>query len=383
MMTMLLRTMLLPLILMILTLGVSLASSGQLTRSTAAPTAPLDLPMLGAPRPLVTTDNTHQLARLTTLDFSADAHTPYSVTHSFSPDSRYLAVAHQSRRAERTLYWWDLTTGAHIGQANYETPPDSAWITFAPDNRAFVTAALLRDRGRVSLGITLWDVNSGARRSWRVARPDADYHRCNTFYAHDLFDSARFEPGSGLTVFGLCDGQRVIWYPRSGQVIREVPLRQFTPEYDGDAVLTRSTTAIDDLLIGTRLVHVPDPNVNAKHLRQAAINAPSGRYAYADTNRRYLVVRDLRTDTPLHRLMAVEGEYVHLSFNADGSLLAGLRYRGSRVRVDVWDMATGAHLTELDAPYGTSVSFSPDGSLLVGTTRLQFVYVWGIARGGS
>jgi eukaryotic-like serine/threonine-protein kinase len=68
-----------------------------------------------------------------------------------------------------------------------------------------------------------------------------------------------------------------------------------------------------------------------------------------------------------------------VAFSPDGRLLAG----GGGQTVQLWDPATGTHLSTLDSPIGNgnapSVAFSPDGRLLASGGG-KTVRLWDLTR---
>lgn len=84
----------------------------------------------------------------------------------------------------------------------------------------------------------------------------------------------------------------------------------------------------------------------------------------------------------LNILPAHEGGVPNVAYSPDGKLLASI---GADGKIKLWDATSGAHLRLLDAElneFGSSIAFTPDGSLLAAAYVTQVV-IWDVQTGKS
>jgi WD40 repeat protein len=290
-----------------------------------------------------------------------------------------------------------------------------------PDSRTVVTF------GRRSGGLDLWDARTGKRQrhlpgpeghlaSWQATRdgksvlampfpgetvfkwnlevngPGAPLKNIDPKYAN--WSAAMSPDGDLLAVSNIDDPMVVLLDSATGQVIRELPghtegarQRHFTS--DGDRLVVccgDHTLRIWDLKDGkllkqigplgeTQVAGAPVPVGGPRSSHYGVALSPDGRLAAYVSGNGYIALFDLNSGRQLYRVPFPES-FSGFAFSANGQNLACPTYRDPAIHLI--EVASGKVRQKLVGHEGgiQSVSFSPDGKLLVSASNDSTGLVW-------
>lgn len=257
------------------------------------------------------------------------------------------------------LMVYDWTSG-EVLHRSFEHATGVDDLAFSPDGTLLASAPKIV--GGLSSGISVWDVETGARLQ-RIA---------------EAYRSAAWSPDGILAAIGQDDTDGVaiiLWEPVDGTVIQV-----FTPQSDSlvpgfdhvtwspdGAQVAASTfwgseTFIWDVETGQQLLQIDGFNI---HFSPDGAFIATG-HNEADPGRR-IIVRDRSTDDPLLTIFGGTA----MDWSPDGRLLASAD--------GVWEVATGQELYPLSGHTSLDVilAFSPDGSYLAtGGWEDKQVIIW-------
>jgi WD40 repeat protein len=262
----------------------------------------------------------------------AEGHTGAVASVAISPDGRTVA---SSSEWEDRIRLWEAATGK----------PLHSWpgtvrsvLAFSPDGRSVAAASY---DGQVRL----WDVSTG--KELRRLQAGGDWRLQN-------FHSLAFAPHGRILAAGSGKGQICVWDVAGGKLLRQILAHRNDPEEDPGTI--------------SSLVFSQD----GKLLVSACDNEwPFFAWDVATGKR----VRTFQGPATAKRVGVLA-----LSFSPSGKSLISLHWahQGARVRMRLWEVATGRVRRELEAPFQqlAGVAFSPGGEVLAlgvpGDTAIHF-----------
>ena len=302
----------------------------------------------------------------------------WSVT--FSPDGKAIASVSGHGQGDPEIALWDVEERRQIAASTYISTIGAVSISFSPDSRTL--ASIGYDYG----AIYLWDVATGKKRDITLTRHTA------------AVNTASFSPDSKTLASGERDGTVRLWdVPTRTQIgelsghDRPVGSVSFSPVRDSNMLASGGydgTVRLWDVKarseIATLTGHTDDVisvvfSPNGKRLASIADGYPKDEARLWDIEKRQEIAT---LPEPTGR---ANWDVRGVSFSADSEILAGAC--SDRV-VRLWDADSGAEIDALQGPsmYVTSVSFSPDGSVLAATGGEDAddswhgaVYLWDVA----
>ncbi len=333
----------------------------------------------------------------------------YSIA--FSPDSKTLASGDKSGDKDGSVRLWDVSTGNLLystGRHNYRGVKS---VAYSSDG---VTLASGDGDGYVQL----WGARTG--KYWQTVGS----HRGKV-------NSVAFSPDGKILASGGNDHKIKLWDAFTGEYLRTLEGHpngvlgvSFSP--DGHTIASASWTEVRFWNPNTgQLLHAlgehtrsvysvalsPDGSILASGYEDGAIqlwdpgsaehihrfegemrkgyqNPFSATYAiafssdgstFAGVSWFNIKLWDVHTWEHLHTLKGYRSSVMSLSFSPDGKTLASGARNSSRIIL--WDSTIGEHKQEITG-YGRarSVSFSPDGQLLVGATE-SGIYLYHVPTG--
>jgi len=275
------------------------------------------------------------IARLTTgLDSSGNATHIHSVP--FSPDGQTLAWADRKDHAIRV---WDARTGKEQiklhGHESYVL-----CVAYAPSGRTLAS-------GSYDGSIRIWDLITGRTRA--VLR---DGQRQSLVY------TIAFSPDGKTLASGDWNGTIRLWDLATGKLLHTVL---------GDGTVPGKQTSYVQVVVFS-----PDGKLLASGGQSSVVQL----WDVATGKERSELRKDLSTDEG--RRQRVCG-VTSLAYSPDGKTLAAARYAGDPSIV-LWDVGTGKKHAPIQSSRGSmTVTFSPDGKLLLSASRE--IRVWELATG--
>ena len=306
-------------------------------------------------------------------------HTGYISSVSFSPDGRTLA----SGSADSTICLWHINTGVLIkkitghkigilkkalGKIGLLTVPRGTYVlcvSFSPDGKTLASGS--RDNT-----IRLWDANTGKPK--QILRGHSGF----TY-------SISFSPDGSVLVSG--GGDKIgLWDATTGK------LKQTLPEGASSISLSPDGKTLASNNIGRFELSLWDVTTGEKkrtiagymgQVKSVAFG-PDGKTLASGSLRGEIHLWDTNTGEKKQQLFRGSRTISSvdpgsLSFSPDGKTLAS----GNGEEIDLWDATTGdlkKTLTGHDRAV-SSISFSPDGSLLVSGSRDGTVRLWDAMTG--
>lgn len=287
-------------------------------------------------------------------------HEAYTIRLEFSPDGSHLATA----SADGTARIWSLATGdTAVTLRGHEF--EVVDVAFSPDGTKVATAG---EDGT----FRLWDATSG--------RHLRTFHAATTVTAVDYSSD-----GTRIATAGL-DGIARVWDAETGRELLALAGHAgavfdvaFTP--NGERVLTGGgdgTTRLWDVSAsgGRDWITVPA----AKNIFVDVAFSPDGARFAAPAEPAGVRVWDTETGDEVITLTGDEPKLSGVAFSPDGTKLAAVT--GETSAPPVWDVETGKLLFTLRGPRAArAVAFSPDGALLVTSSRDGTARLWDAATG--
>jgi WD40 repeat protein/class 3 adenylate cyclase/tRNA A-37 threonylcarbamoyl transferase component Bud32/energy-coupling factor transporter ATP-binding protein EcfA2 len=301
----------------------------------------------------------------------------------YSPDGRTIAAGAVE---DSRVTLWDVRTGSLIGKLFAVKPPETGgvhWMAFTPDSSRVVFPGATGSVG-------LWSVGAGRR----VGRP--------LVVGEEDVGAGTFAPDGRHLVVGDSTGAVTIWDIRSGTNLGEplstgdTPVTVLGLTSDGKFLATGSfggAVGVWDVQTGIRL---GQPLVADTAPIPAVAFSPDGK-SLLSAHDRSAVLWDVSGRQAIGTPLGGPADlFTSMAFSPDGRRLAAGGFHAS---VDVFDVASHRRLARLDAgvaeppleffPDGqrretknvvTSVTFSPDGSMLAAGSLDGKVRIW---DGGS
>ena len=297
------------------------------------------------------------------------------------------------------VWIWELASGK-LRASFGENVIGFAW---SPDGARIATAGRIVEPGRTPL-LEIWSAKSGAReRSAAAPRGrqlvSVDWSRDGRKLATGsldgnsfLWDAATLTPSALPIGVG---GRRIAFSPDGGRIAGDGPngltvvdlataaetrLGQgddFAWSEDGKAIAVNAGNSVVELR-DTRSGSVLTRVRQRARIERVALAPDGSAVAIVGVDDPVVRVLDIKTGREIHALGAGSVERRHVTFSADGALLAV-----TGVTVELWDPQTGALLRTLDA-YGRRVSgtaLSPDGAHVAASVGKDTARVWSTSTG--
>lgn len=300
-------------------------------------------------------------------------HQGWVVCLAFAPDGRTLATGGE----DRTVRLWDLASRRERAILTGHTDNVVA-VTFSPDSRLVATASW-------DGSVRLWDAGTGRQRASLLghARPDGNGKPRQAF-------AVAFSPDGQLLASGGADETVRLWEVASG--------KQRAEFQSDDDVLSLAISG-DGKLLASRtmagIITVRDL-AERKELRQFGkflgrepshrlLLGPDGKTLASNGGVAEWKVKlwDVTTGQERASLKArfnwQDSRITTMSFTPDGEVLAGTTLFGARMVF--WDTSSGRLLGSIHfAPKTSSIGFSPDGKTLASVHSDGTVKLWDSAK---
>ncbi|ETW77154.1 hypothetical protein HETIRDRAFT_446239 [Heterobasidion irregulare TC 32-1] len=282
-----------------------------------------------------------------------------------SPDGSCIA----SGSYESTIWVWDATTGAALGDPLKGHRDSVRSVAFSPDGSRIVS-------GSDDKTIRVWDAATGAA----VGDP---------FEGHtNSVNSVAFSPDGLRIVSGSDDNTIRVWNAATGAAVGD-PFQGHTQSVnsvacspDGSQIVSGSYDSTIQMWDAVTCGAMGDPIEGHTNLVNSVAFSPDGARIMSGSGDKTIRVWDVATHATIGDFLEGHTDWViSVAFSPDGKRIVS----GSRDKtIRVWDVNTRAAVgNPLDghADLVRSVAFSPDGSRIVSGSADCTIRVWDTATG--
>lgn len=271
----------------------------------------------------------------------------------FSPDGRSLAVP----SGDGSLGIWDSATGKKLRQSPPAASRAIHGVAWTPDGSALLSGETLASGGEVVF-----------------VRDAASFAVRHTLQGHTFHVNAvATTPDGRLLLSAGGDGTLRSWDMSTGALVR-------TMSADGAALWTMSLSADGELVAAAgrgRKIHLfrtrTGDAVFPGQDHQASVDqlafSPDGKSIASSDSDGNIIVRELASGTPRLRLPRQPRWVSALSFSPDGSRLMSVSDGAARF----WDPRSGAELGSISVGRMDALVYSPDGRFLVASNDTRIV----------
>lgn len=277
----------------------------------------------------------------------------------FSPDGKTVASGGGGLTGNHAVKLWDVASGTLHRSFQERRASVVTSISFSPDGKLLGS---VRDNE-----LELWDAASG-----KLLR---------RLFTGKTIDSVVFSP-DGKTLAAAGEDNLMQWDVFTGDLVRDLPIpyassqRSVAFSPDGRVLASgglwdvATGASLSDLRTSDPMVFSPDGKILATALSSTGKSWGSAVKLWDASGRTLL--REFRAHD--------RGHVTSLTFSPDSSILAS---SSTDRTIKLWDVATGALLHTLQGHSWSveSVAFSPDGATLASASWDHTVKLWDVATG--
>jgi len=276
----------------------------------------------------------------------------------FSPDGNKLATNDN----DNIVHVWDLENGLELRNISGQLGRISS-LNFSPDGSLLAA-------GRENGTIELWEVESGAL--------------LHTLEGHSgEISLLAFSPDGGRLASFVSEGSFYMWDVTSGSLLKTIIEPSYGRSIDHMSIMPNGSL----LAFGSTGRFTMWDIKNEEVLRRLYWNTDSVREMALSLDGKYVasvgddkIIRLWETGS-LTLVRSLEGhlrQIDSIAFSPDGNLLASGCGWGDSTRL--WDVMNGELLNTMNDTIAQSLSFSPDGRMMVSVSRDGMISLWAVGE---